>query len=103
LIIGGGSEWGITTDALHLYWTWSIYPADGYVGRANLDGSAANSAFISTSSFQTLGLGVDSGHIYWSDNFSVNGRIGRSALDGSNQEPSFIPLSGAPPFLAVGN
>jgi virginiamycin B lyase len=103
LIIGGNTEWGIAVDAQHVYWTWSIYPADGYVGRANLDGSSANSTFISTSAYATLGLAVDSAHIYWSNNFGVNGEIGRSALDGSNQEPSFLPLSGAPPFLAVGN
>jgi hypothetical protein len=56
------------------------------IGRANLDGSAVNRAFVPIES-PTSALAADGSHIYWGGPAG----IGRANADGSNPNPSFIP------------
>lgn len=86
---------GLAIDAQHLYWG---NTSGGAVGRAAIDGTAANQAFIS-------GLGAPCGvaatgtHVYWSD-FATN-MIGRANLDGSGVEPAFAQGAADPCGVAV--
>ena len=64
----------VTLDPTHIYWT-----SGGYIGRANLDGSGANSDYIYNGSAN--GIAVSGDHIYVSDNSSQS--IDRRNLDGS--------------------
>lgn len=90
-----GGACGLDVDAQHLYWGDA---SGGAIGRAALDGTAANQAFIA-------GLGVPCGvvvsgtHVYWSD-FGTN-LIGRANLDGSGVEPGFISGAANPCGVAV--
>jgi hypothetical protein len=62
---GASDIFGVAVDANYIYWT---DPTAGTIGRANLDGSNANNAFIDEIP-RPMGLAVDAGHIYWaSDN-----------------------------------
>src|SRR5262249_16761857 len=56
----------------------------GTVERANLDGS--NPTVIITGALDPLDVEVDSGHVYWANEFWV----GRADLDGGNPEPFFV-------------
>jgi Low-density lipoprotein receptor repeat class B len=66
-----------------VYWTENGL---GTIGRANLDGTAANLTFISGLD-KPQGVAVDSAHIYWVSGF---GTIGRANLDGTGASQSFI-------------
>ena len=100
----GGPTCGVAVDGSHIYWTDSNHDA---IGRANLDGSAADPTFISGVLPYNCGLAVDGAHIYWSNRATEQSGqsplISRANLDGSGVEPSFIS---APPDsigLAVGS
>src|SRR5215211_597804 len=73
---------------------WANFSTDS-IGRAKLDGSGVNQAFI-TGASNTGGVAVDAAHIYWTT--GATGAIGRAKLDGSGVEQSFIggagPLGG---------
>lgn len=72
------------------------------IGRANLDGSGANSNFLASG--QACGVAVDRSHIYWTGNANGKtgeGTIGRANLDGSAPEPNFITGASNPCGLAV--
>ena len=72
------------------------------IGRANLDGSGANSNFLASG--QACGVAVDSSYIYWTGNANGKtgeGTIGRANLDGSAPEPNFITGASNPCGLAV--
>src|SRR3954449_649122 len=69
-----------------------VYWASGgqtTIGRAKLNGSGVNNAFISGLS-NVGGVAVDSKYIYWTQGGST-GSIGRANLDGSGVNPNFIP------------
>ncbi len=76
----------MTLDAAHVYWTTSIG-----IGRANLDGTAAQEGFIPAHG--DTGVAVDAAHVYWSG--GAGGDIGRANLDGSGVDQSFIADVGA--------
>lgn len=66
----------------------AVYWADttaGQIGRAGLDGSVADPAFI-TGAGSPCGVAVDSAHIYWANGSA----IGRAKVDGSAVTPSFV-------------
>jgi virginiamycin B lyase len=70
----------------------------GTIGRANLDGTAANQNFITGANFP-CGVAVDGSHIYWA-NQDTN-TIGRANLDGSGVDQSFITGANGPCGVAV--
>jgi hypothetical protein len=65
----------------YIYWS-----GGSTIGRANLDGSGVNSAFIS--GIRPFSVAVDGAHIYWADHDA--GAIGRANLDGTGVTPRFI-------------
>jgi sugar lactone lactonase YvrE len=76
-----------------------IYYSDGSsVGRANLDGSAANNAFI-PGLINAQGVAVDGQHIFWA-NFTSK-YIGRADLDGSHVVVNMIRTDGSPIGVAT--
>src|SRR6201999_1749824 len=77
---------GVAVDAAHIYWG---DHERGTVGRANLDGSEANFAFIAGAS-QPCGVAVDGTHLFWANQGSSS--IGRARLDGSEVDQEFIKI-----------
>lgn len=78
-------------EAAYLYWTtFPDDPADsGTVGRAGIDGSGANNAFIVVPD-GTCGVAADSGHVYWGAGEGTQGYVGRADLFGGAIEQTFI-------------
>jgi hypothetical protein len=72
--------------------------ADGTIGRANIDGSPADDAFINNAS-QPCDIAVNDTHIYWANR--ATGTIGRANIDGSNSNPNFITGLGQPCGIAL--
>ena len=73
----------VALDAAHVYWTTSIG-----IGRANLDGTAAQEGFIPAT--LAIGVAANAANIYWTNFDGVDGHIGRANLDGSNVNQTFI-------------
>jgi len=66
---------------------WTEGPV-GTVGRANLDGTGANGAFILGAFAE--GLAVDGTNIYWTRSGSNGDGIARANLDGTGVDINFI-------------
>lgn len=77
----------------YVYWS----NANGTIGRANLDGTNPNQAFV-TGATGPRALAVDGSHIYWAD-YEGNA-IGRANLDGTNVQTDFISAT-SPDGVAV--
>ena len=75
---------GAAADA-SIYWTSGQY---GPLGRANLDGSGVEKAYIQTQSLS--GVAVSGGRIYWNGVYG----IARANLDGSDVDEHFIDGGG---------
>jgi virginiamycin B lyase len=100
----GAVPTGLAVDANHIYWSQSggIYPSSTQtpaIGRANLDGTGVERAFIPFPSGSYPGaVEVDDSYVYWinsrPDAFSSE-TIGRANLDGSGVDQSFIDGFGA--------
>ena len=88
---------GLAVDATHIYWSGGDAETSS-IGRANLDGSAENSSFI-TGIYPT-GVAVDAGHVYWSD--QVSDTVGRANIDGTGADPAFITGPGVPTGVPTG-
>jgi virginiamycin B lyase len=71
---------------------------DGTIGRANLDGTNVEDAFIQTGG-HPIGVAVNSTYIYWANESA--GTIGRAKLDGTVVEPNFITGINKPWGVAV--
>jgi hypothetical protein len=70
-----------------------VYWASGgqtTIGRAKLNGTGVNNAFISGLS-NVGGVAVDSKYIYWTQGLGTTSTIGRANLDGTGVNPNFIP------------
>lgn len=67
----------------YVYWT----NANGTIGRANLDGTGVNQAFI-TGPTGPFAIAVDATHVYWADQDA--NAIGRANIDGTNVDEDFI-------------
>ena len=101
-IDGSGANYELVTangldvalDAAHVYWTTLVG-----VGRANLDGTAAQEGFIPASG--DTGVAVDAAHVYWTNIAGGSGNIGRASLDGTGVNQTFIAdIAGiAPPGI----
>jgi hypothetical protein len=76
----------------HVYWSES-----GSVGRANLDGTAANSYWLGA--FSSMGIAIGGGHLYWAN--TAQQAIGRANVDGSGANPTFISAPDTAIALAV--
>ena len=73
-----------------IYWTNANQTT---LGRAKLNGSGVNNAFIAGLS-DVHGVTIDSKFIYWTQGAGVStSSIGRANLDGSGANPNFIPPS----------
>jgi virginiamycin B lyase len=86
---------GLEVDGQHLYWGDA---SGGAIGRAAIDGTAANQTFIAGLG-EPCGVVATATHVYWSD-FGTN-LIGRANLDGSGVEPAFIAGAADPCGVAV--
>jgi virginiamycin B lyase len=75
----------LAVDGTYIYWT---EQATGNIGRAKLDGSEVNKAFITVSTPITSiqGVAVDNTFIYW----TCSGKLGRAKLNGTSVNESFI-------------
>ncbi|HEX6986875.1 MAG TPA: hypothetical protein VF170_15975 [Planctomycetaceae bacterium] len=85
----------ILAPAAGAYVYWTNY--NGTIGRAELDGSGADQAFI-TGPTTPFGVVVDAKHVYWTDD--TENAIGRANIDGTGIEEGFIPAT-VPRGLAV--
>jgi hypothetical protein len=81
-----GQACGLAVTDTHLYWASRGRRRDSAIGRANLDGSAAERNFIAGADYPT-GLAVDASYIYWANNEET---IARAELDGTGVEKAFI-------------
>ena len=112
-ISGPTAPEGVAVDGEHIYWTNtpSALPCTSSgnvwcastIGRANLDGSEVNAAFIAGAN-NPWGVAVDDTHVYWTNvgtGTAGVGTIGRADLDGSNVDQSFITGASYPAGLAV--
>ena len=72
-----------------VYWA---NDTESTIGRAKINGSGVNNAFISGLS-DVHGVAVDSRFIYWTQGVGGTSSIGRANLDGSGANPNFIPNS----------
>ncbi len=81
-----------------------VYWASGgqtTIGRAKLNGSGVNNAFISGLS-NVGGVAIDSKYIYWTQGTGATSTIGRANLDGTGVNQNFIPhASGVEDFDAL--
>lgn len=94
---GGGPD-GIAIDAArgHLYWTnmGKVGAEDGYIQRANLDGTQVRTIVPVGGTYTPKQLEIDTvnGKLYWSDREGM--RIMRSNLDGSKLETLIVTGQG---------
>ena len=86
----------VTVDRQHLYWA-----AEGWIGRANLDGSGVNQHLIdyrlNGDTIPPGQLAVDDHYIYFGlgrNTIAGVGLIGRANLDGSGVDKQFITVQG---------
>jgi hypothetical protein len=107
-LAGGGPEAnflpaaasGIAVDGGHIYWANS---ANGWIGRARVDGTEPEPKFI-TGASDPQGVAVDGSHVYWTNagtGAKEAGTIGRANLDGSGVNQSFIKGATDPQGIAV--
>jgi hypothetical protein len=77
--VDGADAWdGVSVDATHIYWTDSDSDA---IGRAKLDGTKANSTFITAGVDNPDQVLVTAKRVYWS-NYDL-GTIARANIDGT--------------------
>ena len=69
---------------------WANQSPGSTIGRAKINGAAANNSFI-TGIDQPRGVAVDAQFIYWAEGGAGNSSIGRANLDGSGVNHRFIP------------
>lgn len=79
----------------YVYWG---NEATNSIGRAALDGSGANQAFVAGAS-QPTGIATDGSHVYWAN--QETDTISRANLDGSDRIPNFITGAKNPQGVAV--
>lgn len=88
LALAGGGQ-------AHAFLYWNPHTGSE-IGRANLDGTAADEGFVSGLSSGVTSIAIDAGHVYWSNRFT--GSIGRANLDGTGVVPNFIAGAGEPGY-----
>ena len=101
--IGKATGVAVNGTSKVVYWTVNLGAGQGIIGKANIDGSGAQSTW-KTGLFGAQGLAIDSTSLYW-----VNGpdQIGQMSLDGTVVNPGYIvgprigTTSGSPTNTAV--
>jgi hypothetical protein len=91
--------WGACTAQAHAYVFWTDGGTDS-IGRANLDGTAADNGFMNGAS-AVRAIAVDDRHLYWTE--PQTGAIGRANVDGSDADVNFIAGAGTAVAIAVGD
>lgn len=86
IVPGLSNPGGIAIDGTYVYWA---NPEAGTIGRARLDGSEANPAFL-TGLQRPCNVAVGGGRLYWLD---WQG-IGRANIDGSDPIPGLVGTAG---------
>ncbi len=94
---------GIAVDSTHIYWTKCADDDPAAIGRANLDGTGVEAAFIPLADPAAcpVDVAVDGKHLYWTNEIyyspssAPNYTISRAGLDGTQVEPSFIAYGAA--------
>lgn len=103
ILIGDQQASDIAVSATHLYWTGYTHAAGTTIGRAAIDGTAAQpeyiTGFASHSSESPQGLALTESHLYWAD--MSNRRIGRANLSGTGLTHTFIDNAGESDSLAI--
>jgi hypothetical protein len=94
-IVTIGAGWACWTTRADAYVYWASSTTG--IGRANLDGSSANSSFVSDFS-GPVGVAVDGSRVYWANHGTT---VGRANLDGSGINESFIGGANSPEGVAV--
>ena len=85
----------MAVDAAYVYWG-----GGGAIGRANLDGTGVDQAFITgASAGGGAGVAVDAAHVYWTN--GLGDTIGRANLDGTGVEQSFVTGARFPAGVAA--
>jgi hypothetical protein len=90
-IKGADDPQGIAVDSSHIYWVNAGLKPEGFVARANLDGTAAEPEFIH---FATGDVVVNASKIYFSRTNGTDGFIREANLDGSKSE-NLVTVTGA--------
>ena len=85
------ADCGIAVNATHIYW---VSRWDNTIGRANLDGTEPDFAFIEGAA-GPCGITLDESHVYWANGESDS--IGRAKLGGSEVDQAFIDSAGDMP------
>jgi hypothetical protein len=90
-----GQVCGVAVDATHVFWG---NRSSGAIGRANLDGSDPNDAFI-VDADEPCGVAVDASHVYWANLGGTT--LGRANLDGTDVDQNFVEAGNRPCGVAV--
>jgi hypothetical protein len=77
IVPGANAPYGVAVSGSHIYWA----QQGGSIGRANLDGTGLNNAFLTTSFTQLVGLAADGSNLWIGDQGSS--QILRVGLDAS--------------------
>lgn len=82
---------GIAVNDTHIYW---VSRWENTIGRANLDGTEPDFAFIEGAA-GPCGIALDESYFYWANGESDS--IGRAKLDGSEVDQAFVDPAGDMP------
>ncbi len=98
---------GIAVDSGHIYWAESdgnAGTANDTIGRANIDGTGADSNFITsaTDGPQPGRVAVNASHVYWTQTGAA-GKVWREKIDASNAKFAVITGASNPTALALGD
>lgn len=88
LVSGLSSCGGVAIDGQYIFWA----TRDGFIGRANLDGSGADPRFINPPFAEPCGVAVGDDYVYWAGGPVYS--VGRARLDGSEVEHDLVTGSG---------
>ncbi len=92
-IPGAVNPTGVVSNGQYIYWS-----DNGFIGRANLNGSAAQTGlqWFATPGVQNLAIWVDQSYVYWANATA----IGRVSLAGTGAQPAFVANSAVPNAVA---
>ena len=92
--ITGGCPNDVAVDPDHIYWTNPCTVDNilgGTIGRAGIDGSSPDQAFVIPGVHDPFGIAVDSNHLYWTNR--ATDTVARSDLGGQFVKQSLAPAS----------